>query len=69
MSLRNIKKLQSPDMFHHTDDSEESEAAPRKAANNFELVISVKLCNFNFHCESSSIGGGKTVFDDISLIL
>jgi hypothetical protein len=38
MSLRNIKKLQSPDLFHHTDDSEESEATPKKAANNFELV-------------------------------
>ena len=38
MSLRNIKKLQSPDLFQQTDDSEESEAAPRKAANNFELV-------------------------------
>lgn len=38
MSLRNIKKLQSPDLFHQTDDSEESEAGPRKAANNFELV-------------------------------
>lgn len=38
MSLRNIKKLQSPDLIQHTDDSEESEATPRKAANNFELV-------------------------------
>ena len=38
MSLRNIKKLQSPDLFHHTDDSEESEATPKKAANNFDLV-------------------------------
>ncbi|CRL02217.1 CLUMA_CG015398, isoform A [Clunio marinus] len=38
MSLRNIKKLQSPDFFQQTDDSEESEAAPRKAANNFELL-------------------------------
>lgn len=38
MSLRNIKKLQSPDLLQQTDDSEESEAAPRKSANNFELV-------------------------------
>lgn len=37
MSLRNIKKLQSPDAIIVTDDSE-SESAPRKAANNFELV-------------------------------
>lgn len=38
MSLRNIKKLQTPDFVVNTDDSEESEAAPRKSANNFELV-------------------------------
>lgn len=38
MSLRNIKKLQTPDFVAITDESEESEAAPRKSANNFELV-------------------------------
>ena len=41
MSLRNIKKLQTPDLLNQiTDDSEESEqqATPRKASNNFELV-------------------------------
>jgi hypothetical protein len=40
MSLRNIKKLQNPELIQReTDDSEESEqlATPRKA-NNFELV-------------------------------
>lgn len=37
MSLRNIKKLQSPDLFQ-TDSNSESEATPRKTANNFELV-------------------------------
>lgn len=41
--MRNIKKLQSPDLIQHTDDSEESEAGPRKAANNFELVREGKL--------------------------
>ncbi|CAG9805699.1 unnamed protein product [Chironomus riparius] len=41
MSLRNIKKLQTPDLLNQiTDDSEESEqlATPRKASNNFELL-------------------------------
>ncbi|KAG5681607.1 hypothetical protein PVAND_011023 [Polypedilum vanderplanki] len=40
MSLRNIKKIQAPELIQHlTDDSEESEqlATPRKA-NNFELL-------------------------------
>jgi hypothetical protein len=38
MSLRNIKKLQTPDFVNTDPESEESEAAPRKTANNFELV-------------------------------
>lgn len=39
MSLRNIRKLQQTTDFVNTDpESEESEAAPRKSANNFELV-------------------------------
>jgi hypothetical protein len=49
MSLRNIKKLQSPDLFQHTDDSDE--ATPRKVANNFELVSEQSyeiVLNFSF---------------------
>lgn len=39
MSLRNIKKLQAPDLTSlQTDSNSESEATPRKTANNFELV-------------------------------
>lgn len=55
MSLRNIKKLQSPDLFQHTDDSEESEATPRKGANNFELVSWTKNSDFSqiFHFNKS----------------
>lgn len=47
MSLRNIKKLQTPDFLANTDESEESEAAPRKSANNFELVrqINHRICS------------------------
>lgn len=46
MSLRNIKKLQSPDLFQ-TDESEESEAvSTRKAVNNFELVRKLIACLF-----------------------
>ena len=44
MSLRNIKKLQTPDILNPiTDDSEESEqmTTPRKA-NNFELVSTLQ---------------------------
>lgn len=47
MSLRQVKKLQSPDLFHHTDDSEESEATPKKA-NNFDLVRSFSDLFFSF---------------------
>lgn len=39
MSLRQLKKLQNDQFLpNHSDESEESEATPRKAANNFELV-------------------------------
>lgn len=53
MSLRNIKKLQTPDLLQQmTDDSEESEklTTPRKG-NNFELVI---FRNFSLFQKSSS---------------
>jgi hypothetical protein len=40
MSLRQLKKLQADQFLpNQSDESEESEATPRKAANNFELVI------------------------------
>lgn len=39
MSLRQLKKLQNDQFLpNQSDESEESEATPRKAVNNFELV-------------------------------
>lgn len=64
MSLRNIKKLQSPDLFQHTDDSEESEATPRKAANNFELVSTFAATfSAKFSLRESLVDGAESQFD------